>query len=580
MTETKQCPYCSEDIIATAIKCKHCGTMLVEGKTDTSFTPATFIRTSLSSRYELLEEIGRGGMSVVYRAMQKNLDRVVALKVLPPQLAHDKDFLDRFHRESRSAARLSHPNIITIFDEGIENGVHFIAMELLEGIDLHQRIKQFGKLNQDEVLHISIQIARALGYAHQNGFVHRDVKSSNIFLCRDSRILLTDFGIAHAMQGTQLTMSGTVLGTPEFMSPEQADGKPVDERSDIYSLGVVMYYGLTGRFPFSGDNPLATIYKIINDSFTPISSFVKVLNWLELIVNACLEKNVNNRIPNCTRLVELLEHKQELKKPATFSKVRVEENRTIKLSKEQFGKLNANIEPKLTSPSAQVERNSSLYLKIIISLVALTLLVVLITQLTNNSIFTNNKDTTQIKSTIYEKTNGIAPSPPTLSSPNNGATNKSASPTLNWNANTSADSYILQLSTNSLFTSYFFNHNVGNVTSQQITGLGNSTTYYWRVIASNSNGSSSPSNTWSFTQDTVKVIIPEPKLIEISDFTNLPLGTAKKILENEGFRIGSITSIPSLPENTNMVLSQIPKSGTMRKRGTTINLVIGGSNEK
>lgn len=574
MNNTKQCPYCSEKIISTAIKCKHCGTMLVEGKTDTSFTPETFIRTSLSSRYELLEEIGRGGMSVVYRALQKNLDRVVALKVLPPQLAHDKDFLDRFHRESRSAARLSHPNIITIFDEGIENGVHFMAMELLEGTDLHQRTKQFGKLNPEEMLHISIQIARALGHAHQNGIVHRDVKSSNIILCRDGRILLTDFGIAHAMQGTQLTMNGTILGTPEFMSPEQADGKTVDGRSDIYSLGVVMYYGLTGRFPFSGDNPLTTIYKIINDSFTPISSLVKVPNWLELIVNACLEKNVNNRIPNCIRLMELLERKQEIKKPATFSKVRVEENRTMKLSKEQVGKLNSNLQPKLTSPSAKVKvvGNSNLYLKIIISLVALTLLVVLMIQLTNNSAGKNDNDTTQIRSPI-----GIVPSPPTLSSPNNGATDQLISPTLSWNPSTGADSYILQLSTSSLFTNYFYNRNVGNITSQQITGLGNSTTYYWRVSASNSNGSSSPSNTWSFTQETIK---EKEKLIEISDLTNLQLGTAEIILKRDGFRIGSITTIPSSPENTNMVLRQIPKAGTMLKRGTTVNLFIGGLNEK
>jgi hypothetical protein len=362
-------------------------------------------------------------------------------------------------------------------------------------------------------------------------------------------------------------MSGTVLGTPEFMSPEQADGKPVDGRSDVYSLGVVMYYGLTGSFPFSGDNPLTTIYKIINDSYTPISSLVKVPKWLELIVNACLEKNVNNRIPNCIRLMELLERKQEIKKPATFTKVRVEENRTIKLSKEQFGKLNANMEPKLTSPNAKVKLagNSNLYLRIIISLVALTLVVVLLLQLTNNS-GTNNPPPPPPE---------VAPSPPTLLSPNNGATDQLISPTLIWNSSTGATSYTLQVSTSNSFISYFYNRSVGNIISQQITGLGNSTTYYWRVSASNSDGSSSPSNTWSFT--TVKA--PEPD-IKISDFTNLQLGTAEIMLKRDGFRIGSITSIPSSPENTNMVLRQIPKAGTMLKRGTVVNLVIGESNEK
>jgi serine/threonine-protein kinase len=371
-------------------------------------------------------------------------------------------------------------------------------------------------------------------------------------------------------------MSGTVLGTPEFMSPEQADGKPVDGRSDIYSLGVVMYYGLTGRFPFSGDNPLTTIYKIINDSFTPISSLVKVPKWLELVVNACLEKDVNKRLPNCMQLMELLERKQEIKKPATFSKVRVEENKTIKLSKEQFGKLNSNLQPELTSPSSKVKvvSNSNLFLKIIISLVAITLLVVLVIQLNNNSTGTTGNDSTKIGTNTIERPN-IVPSPPTLSSPNNEATDQSTSPTLSWNESTDATSYILQVSTSSSFSSYFENRNVGNITSQQIAGLGNSTTYYWRISANNSNGSSSPSNAWSFTIEASK-----ESLIAISDFTNLQLGTAEKILKSDGFRIGSITTIPSSPDNNNMVLRQIPKAGTMMKRGTSVNLVIGGSNEK
>jgi eukaryotic-like serine/threonine-protein kinase len=243
MTEqTKRCPFCGEQILAVAIKCKHCGSMLTEAPTTgpTSISnPETLIRQALNDRYELHEVVGRGGMATVYRAVQKNLNRVVALKIIHQNLVHDTEFISRFIREAQLSASLSHPNIVTVYDVGSVGSVHYMAMEFLEGRDLHQIVRQKGALDHALVVEWMIPVAQALHYIHQKGLVHRDIKSSNIIITKEGRPVLMDFGIAHAADGTKLTQTGTVIGTPEYMSPEQAKGKTVDHRSDLYSLGVV-----------------------------------------------------------------------------------------------------------------------------------------------------------------------------------------------------------------------------------------------------------------------------------------------------------------------------------------------------
>jgi serine/threonine protein kinase len=344
MEKIKQCPYCSEEIKATAIKCKHCGSILTESG---GLLPAgdgkTYLDAALASKYELLEEVGRGGMAVVYKARQKNLDRVIALKILPHQFTHDKEFLERFHREAREAAKLNHPNIVTIFDEGIENNVHFIAMEFLDGNNLHMRIRQNGKLNVEQTLAVLTPIAEALAYAHHNNVVHRDVKTANIIVTTSGRSVLTDFGLAYAAAGTKLTRTGTVIGTPEYMSPEQADGRPLDWRSDIFSFGIVLYECLTGMVPFSGDNPLTTIFKILNETEKPIIQVNKsVPVWLSSVINQILAKNPQERTTTPTQLVESLKHhspilktKQRTLGPVSSQKI-IEVNR---FNKDRMGKM-------------------------------------------------------------------------------------------------------------------------------------------------------------------------------------------------------------------------------------------------
>jgi eukaryotic-like serine/threonine-protein kinase len=320
-SQTKLCPYCSEEIKATAIKCKHCGSMLSDAPPSSgSIGGITLVRQALALRYEIIEEIGRGGMATVYRAVQKNLQRPVALKVIHQNLVHDSEFVARFHREAQVCASLQHPNIVTVYDEGEVSGVHFMAMELLDGHDLHHIIRQQGQLTIEQTLAWIAPVAKALEYAHSRGIIHRDIKNSNILIAGTSagfdsaqpktlsaRPVLMDFGIAHAASGTRLTQTGLVIGTPEYMSPEQAEGKPIDHRTDIYSLGIVLYECLTGQVPFKADNPLSIIMKVVNEApEQPIQLNQKIPGWLNIVVLQCMAKNADQRYNTAAMLYESL----------------------------------------------------------------------------------------------------------------------------------------------------------------------------------------------------------------------------------------------------------------------------------
>src|SRR3954463_15464412 len=220
----------------------------------------------LADRYELEELVGTGGMSSVFRAHDRLLDRKVALKILHQHYSSDDDYVERFKREARSVATLSHPNIVTVIDRGEHADRQFIVFEYVEGENLKRMIERRGPAPVPTALELAIQIARGLSFAHQQGLVHRDVKPQNVLLNGDGQAKVTDFGIARSLDVKHgMTQTGTVLGTSDYIAPEQAQGQRVDEHTDIYSLGVVLYELLTGELPFSGDNFVAVAMQHIND---------------------------------------------------------------------------------------------------------------------------------------------------------------------------------------------------------------------------------------------------------------------------------------------------------------------------
>jgi eukaryotic-like serine/threonine-protein kinase len=219
----------------------------------------------IAGRYELLELVGRGGMSTVWKAQDRLLDRTVAIKVLHEQFTQDEEYVERFRREARSVAQLSHPNIVTVIDRGEDGGRQYIVFEYVAGWNLKQVIERQGPLPIRDALLLALQMARALGFAHGRGLIHRDVKPQNVLLNEDGQAKMTDFGIARSVDVDGVTITGTVLGTSEYIAPEQARGQRVDALTDVYSLGVVLYELLTGGVPFHGENFVAVALRHVNE---------------------------------------------------------------------------------------------------------------------------------------------------------------------------------------------------------------------------------------------------------------------------------------------------------------------------
>ncbi len=223
------------------------------------------VRELIAERYQVEELVGSGGMSSVFRAHDTLLERRVALKILHEQFARDGDYVERFGREARSVAQLSHPNIVTVIDRGEQDGRPFIVFEYVHGENLKEIVDREGRLMPRDALGLGIQIGRALAFAHANGLVHRDVKPQNVLLDEDGRARVTDFGIARSLDVEGLTMTGTVMGTSNYIAPEQARGERVDAHTDIYSLGVVLYELLVGEVPYAGDTFVAVAMRHVND---------------------------------------------------------------------------------------------------------------------------------------------------------------------------------------------------------------------------------------------------------------------------------------------------------------------------
>ena len=261
----------------------------------------------IAGRYELEKLVGSGGMSNVFRAHDRLLERTVALKILHEQYTQDEDYVERFRREARAVAQLAHPNIVTVIDRGEQDGRQFIVFEYVEGQNLKELTAR-GPLDSAEAIRLTLQVARALSFAHERGLVHRDVKPQNVLLNDDGQAKVADFGIARSLDVHGVTQTGTVLGTSDYIAPEQARGQKVDPKTDIYSLGAVLYELLTGEVPFSGDNFVAVAMRHVNE---PVPS---VLDQrpdcpvrLDLAIQRAMAKDPADRFASMDEFVSELE---------------------------------------------------------------------------------------------------------------------------------------------------------------------------------------------------------------------------------------------------------------------------------
>ena len=262
----------------------------------------------IAGRYELEELVGSGGMSSVYRAHDKLLERTVALKILHEQFTRDDAYVERFRREARAVAQLAHPNIVTVIDRGEQDGRQFIVFEYVDGMNLKELLDQEGPFEPREAIELALQVARGLSFAHENGLVHRDVKPQNVLIDGDGRAKVTDFGIAHALDVDGMTITGTIMGSSNYIAPEQARGEPVDEQSDIYSLGCVLYELLTGEVPFDGDNFVAVAMRHVNDPVPTVGEArPDVPPHLDWAIRCAMAKDNDDRFASMSEFAAELE---------------------------------------------------------------------------------------------------------------------------------------------------------------------------------------------------------------------------------------------------------------------------------
>src|SRR5256712_338575 len=292
---SKFCRSCGLDLAATPIQDHQ------------ELTELELVREQLKDEYEILDELGRGGMAIVFKAREKQLERDVAIKVLPFSLAFDKEFVERFQREARTSAKLEHPGIIPIYRVGKSGRVIYFVMKFLRGKPLSSVLAARGSLPPAEIRQVLVQVARALAYAHKSGIVHRDIKPDNIMFDEHGQAVVTDFGIAKAATGGKLTGTGMSIGTPHYMSPEQARAQQLDGRSDVYSLGVVAYQSLTGSVPFDGEDSFSIGYKHIMEEIPapPLETYDQ--RTVFEIIRKMMAKSPDDRFQTADDLVQALE---------------------------------------------------------------------------------------------------------------------------------------------------------------------------------------------------------------------------------------------------------------------------------
>ncbi len=311
-----KCPRCQADNPEDTRYCGRCGLEfqgggeVADSPTWTYQTPRRGLErgTTFARRFEIVEEVGKGGMGTVYKAYDTKIKEVVALKILKPEIGSDPEVIDRFRNEIKLARKVSHRHVCRMYDLGEEGLSFFISMEFVAGEDLKSFIRRSGHLNELKTLDLARQISEGLAEAHRLGVVHRDLKPQNIMIDRDGNAKIMDFGIARSLHARGITGTGVIIGTPEYMSPEQADAKEVDARADVYSFGAILYEMVTGRVPFDGETPLSIVLKHKSTPAPdPRKTNAQISPGLGAIILRCLEKEKAKRYQKMAEILEDLD---------------------------------------------------------------------------------------------------------------------------------------------------------------------------------------------------------------------------------------------------------------------------------
>ncbi len=309
-----KCPKCNTDNPSDSKYCKECAAPLSSSKeipvTKTLETPTEELNTgsTFAGRYQIIEELGKGGMGKVYKALDTDLKEKVAIKLIKPEVAADKNTIERFRNELKFARKIRHKNVCQMYDLNREEGTHYITMEYVHGEDLKRLIRKMGQMSAGQVISIAVQVCEGMAEAHRLGVVHRDLKPQNIMVDEEGNARIMDFGIARSVKGKGITGAGVMIGTPEYMSPEQVEGKDSDQRSDIYSLGVILYEMVTGRVPFEGDTPFTIGVKHKSEApRNPKELNTQIPEDLSHLILRCMEKDKEKRYQGAEELLSELE---------------------------------------------------------------------------------------------------------------------------------------------------------------------------------------------------------------------------------------------------------------------------------
>ncbi|MGO9481553.1 MAG: protein kinase domain-containing protein [Candidatus Kryptoniota bacterium] len=625
--EVAKCPSCGEEVAIDAKVCDHCKKVLAVS-TETvdkassdqadAVDSLNYVKNVLAAKYNVLEEVARTESSIVFRATEVQSGREVALKVLLQNLAQDHDYTDRFHRRVRTIARLSHSNIISIYDEGIEGDVHYMAMEYLKGTDLQKKIAEHGPLSPDEVVNVMIPVINALGHSHRNGIVHGNIKCSGIFLHDDGRTILFGFGTQQSTKGNRPSFSRE-MESVEYLSPEEASGKGMDGRSDIYSLGVIMYYSLTGKLPYAEANPFATINTIINGRYTPISRLRQVPQWLESIVDRCLQKDISKRVQSCGEILGYLNAKSsvqsannklveqpaveeiaapvspkkkpvetkptEMKAPAppiieepTEKEIFIEHQKaeppvvekplkeaaTVappiakqEVIKEQPIKSRAKVSSTLSTPEEPIAKPQPMNREVAEKQVSSGKGKTFVWVIAVGIVAILGVGITLM---MMHKSESVSESAATTASAKYGeqVQNQSSRQPIVNNEQSTSETQVASKNVR--------NEEPAVQKPQQAISTENN-----KPASSHVSSKSKASVVKENTEAEAPPVIP---LVSVPDLIGTQLSVAKSILSLNGLKVGAVSTIPD-PPNDGMVVRQVPKPGTHLQKGSTINLIVG-----